>query len=216
MNTNGPKKIPKASFIVCILIGLILFAAAGIFGIRLSEYKKTLIELDAVVTKVDKDVYVSYYYNTDDYTNIPISMMNKPNVGDKIRIYIDREDYFAASSDDTSLYMIKALFIVGCVFFGCGAVCLIIRRIICGKSNPILEAGKFIYADVDEVIHDNSSYTIRCHYTDFNGIKKQDYVLNGINTNPAAYLASNQKKIKLYIKGKNYRKYYFDETILKV
>lgn len=217
-NPTAPerKKIPKTSFIVCILIGLILFAAAGIFNIRLKEYKKTLIELDAVVTKVDKDVYVCYYYNTDDYTNIPISMMNKPNVGDTIRIYIDKEDYFAASSDDTALYMIKSLFIVGCVFFGCGAICLIIRRIICGKSNPILDAGKFIYADVDEVIQDNHSYAIRCHYSDFNGKKRQDYVLGNINTNPAAYLAANQKKIKLYIKGKNYRKYYFDESILKL
>lgn len=217
-NTSSPehKKIPKASFIVCILIGLILIAASGIFNTRLKEYKKNLIELDAVVSKVDKDVYVNYYYNTDDYTNIPVSMINKPKVGDTVKIYIDKEDYFAASSDEVSVYMVKALLIVGCIFSGCGAMCLIIRRIVGGKSNPILDGGKFIYAEVDEVIRDNHTYAIRCHYSDFGGKKRQDYLLNNISVNPDAYLAANQKRIKIYIKGKNYRKYYFDESILKI
>lgn len=218
MNTASAqnKKIPKASFVFCILIGLILFAVATLFGIRLNRCKKELIALDAVVTRVDQNVYVSYYYNTDDYTNIPVSMINRPSVGETIRIYIDPEDYFAASSDDTSLFMIKSLFITGGIFFLCGTVCLIIRRILCGKSNPILEGGKFIYADVDEVLYDSPSYTIRCHYNDFSGKKRQDYTLKNIDTNPNAYLAANHKKIKLYIKGKNYRKYYFDESILKL
>lgn len=217
-NTSSPehKKIPKASFIVCILIGLILIAASGIFNTRLKEYKKNLIELDAVVSKVDKDVYVNYYYNTDDYTNIPVSMINKPKVGDTVKIYIDKEDYFAASSDEVSVYMVKALLIVGCIFAGCGALCLIIRRIVGGKSNPILDGGKFIYAEVEEVIRDNHTYAIRCHYSDFGGKKRQDYLLNNISVNPDAYLAANQRRIKIYIKGKNYRKYYFDESILKI
>lgn len=220
MNANAAspehKKIPKASFIVCILIGLILIAASGIFNTRLKEYKKNLIELDAVVSKVDKDVYVNYYYNTDEYANIPVSMINKPKVGDTVKIYIDKEDYFAASSDEVSVYMVKALLIVGCIFASCGALCLIIRRIVGGKSNPILDGGKFIYAEVDEVIRDNHTYAIRCHYSDFGGKKRQDYLLNNISVNPDAYLAANQKRIKIYIKGKNYRKYFFDESILKI
>lgn len=220
----GARKIPKTSFVVCTVAGIALLALAVICRIRLDASKKSFIPIDALVTKVEDNVYVSYTYNTDTYSNVEISMINKPSVGDTIRIYISKEDYAAAVSDDVSGSLIKGFFFTGAIFFTAGAAALILRRILGGKTNSILEGGKFIYAEVDEVIYETGTtdkngahpYTIRCHYDDFSGKRRQNYVLKDIYTNPNAYLAANKKKVKLYIKGKNYKKYYFDQSILKL
>lgn len=223
-NTTDKKKIPRASFVFCLAIGIIMLIIATVSLIRLNASKKDFIKIDAIVSKVDDNVYINYNYNTDDYTNVPITMVNRPAVGKTIQVYINKEDYAEVASDEPSLYIIRGFFITGGIFFAAGAVSLIARRLVMGKSNPILEGGKYIYADVDEVIcemgitGENGAhpYTIRCHYEDFSGKKRQDYVLKDIYINPTAYLAANKKKLKIYIKGNNYKKYYFDQTILKL
>ena len=76
---------------------------------------------------------------------------------------------------------------------------------------------------MDRVVYETSvtdengrhPFVLYCHYEDFHGRRKHDYVLNDIYDNPNAYLAAHKNKLKLYIKGKNYRKYRFDPEVLK-
>lgn len=215
--------IPKGSFIFCLLVGIIGLGIATFCHIGVANGKRTHLKTDAVVTSAGDTVLVDYTYDGLEFKNKELYAFNTPSVGDHITIYLDKEDYetpinYAISSQIALIFTIS-----GAVFFLAGLAGLIIRHNVMGDVDMIVEGGKYIYVDVDRVVYETSvtdengrhPFVLYCHYEDFHGKRKHDYVLNDIYDNPNAYLAAHKNKLKLYIKGKNYRKYRFDPEVLK-
>lgn len=218
--------IPKGTFIFCIIFGVLNLLFATYLSISTAKSSNDYYFIDSIVSKVSEDgsVYVNYSYDGNEYTDIKISkIIDTPSVGDTLSIYISKTDHAAATTDQVNRYIARLIYICGTIFTCTGIICMIIRRIIMGKEDSIINGGKYIYADVTKVVYEASvsdengrhPFTIMCHYEDFTGKHSHDYVIKDVYTNPNAYLEANNNKLKLFIKGKNYKKYSFDESILK-
>ena len=215
--------IPKGSFIFCIAVGIIALAITTFFFYTMNSGKQSKIKTTAKVVSVGESVYVDYSYNGLDFKNVELVMMDPPSEGDTITVYLDKDDFSSAVSYDISLKITLIFLVVGIIFSLSGALGFILRRKIMGKVDTIIQAGKFIYVHVDKVVYETSitsedgrhPFILYCHYEDFKGKHKHDYVLDNIYVNPNAYLAANKNQLKLYIKGKNYRKYRFDPSVLE-
>lgn len=222
---NNSRIIPKGSFIFCIAVGIIAFAITAFCFVTMNAGQKNKVKTQATVVSITGDsVYVDYSYGGLDFRNVELVMFSKPSVGEQITVYLDKEDYSSAVNYSMSRQIAVIFLVVGSVFSLAGIAGLILRRRIMGKVDTIIQAGKYIYVDVDKVVYETSitsedgrhPFILYCHYEDFKGMHRHDYVLDNIYTNPNAYLAANKNRLKLYIKGKNYRKYRFDPSILEI
>ena len=226
-NRTEKKPIRRGSFFFCIAVGLIVVIIGLIMKATNNASKKDYIEKTATVTSVSDGVmYVSYSHNDKDYSDIAItSAINTKDVGSRLTIYISKDDYSYATTDDLSRYFVKLLVIAGSIFIAGGVIGLIAKRLVDGKSDPLIKYEEYIYAVVDKVEYDTSvsnadgshPYTIYCHYEDFNGKTKCTYELKNIYTKPYDYLEQNKNQVKLFVISKKHiKKYRFDESILDV
>lgn len=222
---KSTRTIPKGTFIFCIIFGVLNLIFAVFLSVSTTRSRNDFYSVDSTVSKIGANgaVYVNYSYDNQEYKDIIISkIMDTPSVGDSLSIYISKTDYTIATTDQVNRYIAKLIYICGGIFTCTGIICMIIRRILVGKEDSIINAGKYIYADVTKVVYETSvsdengrhPFTIMCHYEDFTGKHTHDYVIKDVYTNPNAYLEANNNRLKLFIKDKNYKKYRFDESIL--
>ncbi len=215
--------IPKGAFIFCIVVGIIILCISLFCFYAMNAGKKAKLKTTAVVVNVEESVYVDYSYGGLDFKNIELVMFHKPSVGETITVYLDKEDYSSAASYDISQRIAVIFLVVGLIFLLSGIGGFLLRRKMMGKVDIILQGGKYIYVNVDKVVYETSitsedgkhPFILYCHYEDFTGKHRHEYVLDNIYINPNAYLAANKNQLKLFIKGKNYKKYRFDPSVLE-
>ena len=216
---NTQQKIPKGSFIFCIIMAIISLTIAATLQVKIHNETEGLERIDAVVTSVGEIIYVTYEFNGTTYEDMPVVMTQGAEVGKTISVYIDPANPGIAASKDTNTSMFIAFLVVAVIMLVAGVAGLIVRKHILGKDyDAIIERNKYIYAIVDNVVYETSitdeegrhPFFIHCHYEDFNGKTRHKYVSPPIYTNPNKYLEANKNQVKIYIKGKNYRKYRFD------
>lgn len=215
---KNPKTIPSGSFKFLIIMGIIVILGALTF-LRFSlSTLKGFEKVTANVTSVTGGIYVSYTYNGVKYNNVQVNMTTPPEIGHSLVVYVNPDSPDKADSNQTSKSIFIVLTVFGSVSLACGVFGLILRRKLVGPEDKIILDGKYIYADVTQVVYETGikddngrhPYILHCHYEDFTGRKKEDYVSPPIYTNPQPYLAVNKNKVKIYIKGNNLKKYRFD------
>lgn len=220
-----PKKIPRGSFYFCIVLGIAFIAISFIYRSRTEFSADVYTKLSATVTSYDgNNTTVDYSYEGKDYHDIYLRSFYKDHFkGQNITIYIYKTSPTYATTHERYDAMFKWFLIAGSVVLVLGIAGMVLRRIILGRVDEIIEGGKYIYADVDKVVYETNitndaglhPYIIYCHYEDFKGVKKHDYVLYNIYTKPYDYLEANKNKVKVYIKGNNYKKYSFDPAVIE-
>lgn len=221
---NNDKKIrpiPLAPLVVALLVGLVFLAIALVFQVKRVNGLESSVSVEATVTSVDDKIKVSYTYDNVELKDITISLMTTPAVGDKVQIYIDQNDYAIAFSDETSVSIILILTIGGSIAVVLSTIGLLVRFRLTRGIDKIVAGGKYIYANVDKVIYETQltnhdgqhPFIIQCHYEDFKGKVHKDYELPPIYHNPQDYIDANKNKVRLYIKGKNYKKYRVDPVL---
>ncbi len=223
---NNTKKntIPAGYFNFAIILGVITLLIAAYMEFGIQRDMRNFIKTTATVTNVEDDTFlVTYECGGNTYSDIEVSFTKNHSVGDKVTVYVSKEDYNQAASDQFNQSIFRRFLILGLVFLALGIVCRIIRRKIIGPEDAIITGGKYIYADVTDIEYNTAvtneeglhPYTLKCHYEDFSGKKQIDFTLPLVYTDPKPYLKQNNNKIKVYYKGKNLKKVSLDESILK-
>lgn len=218
MNQSNPSPIPKGSFSFCLFIGVAALAVAVWFGVSLHRIRTSCVTVDATVTQTGEDVLLTYEYNGKTFSDIAFDTSKTLSVGDVLTVYIDPDTPITVIGTDSGNSTFAAFLILGILFSVSGIGGMLLRKVLMADRDEIIEAGKFIYADLDKVVYETSitdedgrhPYIIYCHYEDVNGKRLKDYIVPNLYVDPGPYLEAHRNKIKVYVKDGNYRRYRFD------
>ena len=208
----------KISGIILTALGLI-FMIAGLFVLAIGIKNTTSnIEVDAVITRVDKfyeDVYVDYEVDGELYTDMKLnSYSSSMREGDHVEIFVDPEKPYDIKAGNEML-------IIGGVFSGVGFIITVVGVILLFKSagkkaleKRLIEDGYYIeakydYTDVTGVrINSRPTYVVRCSYLNPEDGNIYSFKSRYFTYDPSMYI--NSETIRVYVDRNDFKKNYVD------
>lgn len=213
----------KVMGVVFILFGLIFMCVAVKFLYDNLTYDDRYESVSAIISEIttrrdsdgDKhyDVYVSYTYEGEAYTNIKLGLYSSGmREGGRYTIYIDpAKPYSPKTKQPVFVCFIMLLFsgvfvVVGIVIFKSGGK----------KGNPKLkETGSVVQATVTHCgyanirVNGRYMYNIKAEFTDMNGVTHK-IKTQLLNYDPSPYVFNRNNVIPVYVDPANPKKYYID------
>lgn len=223
-------KVGKFLYIFCGLFaitGVVLLVSAVMVYISDRKFMADAKEIRGVVDTIegyrDSDneinhrVYVNYTYNGQQYNNVRVNFYSSSMYeGKEIILYCDPQHPERAVVQGASLFGLIVLLMMGVLFLCMGILPIISFIRGKAKKKKVKEAGRTLYATVDEIhyatnymFNGRHPYIIFCSYKDdYKDIEyrfKSEYIW--VNPEPAITAGS---MIKVYVEENNYKNYYVD------
>ncbi len=215
------------------LVGIIFVIVGVVLLISGMQFRKTAVEVTAVITKIDSyrdfdgemnyDVYVDYSYDGNTYSKVRLNEYNSSMYeGKEISLFIDPDVPTRKTTNFGSIFGVVICIGIGSIFSLVGICSILVMRRKTVKNKELIAAGHSIFATVNS-IEINTSYSVNrrhpfviyCSYKDEYKDLVYRFKSDNLWTDPSLVIAPGSE-IRVYVDGTDFSKYHVDaESILE-
>ena len=222
-------KIEKIVSSVFMLIGIILIIVGVVIFNYTENFKENGIETVAEITGIHRykqsandygkntQVYVKYKVDGREYDQKLKYYVSDMQIGQEVRIYYNPNNPSSIQSAEGRSIVTLIPFGLGIIFFLIGIIILVIKGNKKKLKTRLVENGRKVYADIDEVtinwgysVNRKHPYNIICKWQESSG---NIYLFKSENVwfEPDSIIeARNIKQLPVYIDEDDFKKYYVE------
>lgn len=201
-------------------VGILLFIVALVCAIFSWNTKSSAEEVAGIITDIgSRSTTVAYSINGQDYETTIGEYSSSMVVGEKICLYVKRDNPNKVRTGELLFLPTFILCIVGAPFVVIGVVFIMVAAGLKKKKQYLMQHGRKIFAEVtggrmniNYAVNGRHPWKWECKYDDpFTGAV---YLFSSGNiwTDPQLYIG---QQVAVYVEGENYKKHYVDvESLL--
>lgn len=208
-------KMVEKIFAICFGgVGALIFVLGIILAINALKFINGAEEVRGLVTYAGNGTDVTYTYNGEEYESHSSVYSSEIREGDRIKIYVDKENPKRIEIGDVIFLPTIILCIVGLPFLLVGVFFVIATFRKGNKKKKLVANGKKLYAEVTGGsmnfrynVNGHHPFKLECQYTDPYTGAVYLYSSGNIWLDPNLYIG---RQVAVYVDPSDFSKYYVD------
>ena len=212
--------------IILWFIGIPFLVMGVLMGIQEKNFQENAVEVNGIIDTIaidrhgddtDYDVFVSYNFEGEDYSNVRLNAYSSSMYeGEEITLLLNPDNPREVQAENVGIILTAVFGGIGVLIFLIGLILLIISSIRSRRNKNLMETGQHVYGEIESLDRDTTvtingrhPYRIYCKYQDPQTGYIYKFKSKILDFNPNdSYKIGDQ--IGIYLEPGNFKHYYVD------